>query len=77
MLFRQHERTARHSTLHLLALFALVVVGLLLAVNAVLALIYGLTFPFARGFPTLFFETNTALVLLFVVQKLRGGSAAK
>ena len=67
MRFRQHERTARQSTLRLLALFALVVLGLLLAVNAVLALIYWLTFPFARGFPTLFFETNTALVLLFVL----------
>ena len=67
MRFRQHERTARQSTLRLLALFALVVVGLLLAVNGVLALIYWLTFPFARGFPSLFFETNTALVLLFVL----------
>ena len=67
MRFRQHERTARQSTLHLLALFALVVVGLLLAVNLVLAAIYWLTFPFARGFPTLFFETNSALVLLFVL----------
>jgi Zn-dependent protease with chaperone function len=82
MLFRQHERTARQSTLHLLALFALVVVGLLLAVNAVLALIYWLMFPFARGFPTLFFETNTALVLLFVLggcwietMRLREGGA--
>ena len=67
MRFRQHERTARHSTLRLLALFVLVLAGLLLAVNGVLALIYWLTFPFARGFPTLFFETNTALVLLFVL----------
>ena len=46
-LARQHERTARQSTLRLLALFALVVVGLLAAVNAVLALIYRITFPFA------------------------------
>jgi len=67
MRFRQHERTARQSTLRLLALFAVVLMGLLLAVNAVLALIYWLIFPFARGFPTLFFETNTALVLLFVL----------
>ena len=82
MRFRQHERTARQSTLHLLALFALVVVGLLVAVNAVLAAIYWLTFPFARGFPTLFFETNCALVLLFVLggcwiesMRLREGGA--
>ncbi len=67
MRFRQHERTARQATLRLLGLFGLVVAGLLLAVNAVLALIYTLSFPFARGYPTLFFETNTALVLLFVL----------
>lgn len=82
MRFRQHERTARQSTLRLLALFALVVVGLLVAVNAVLALIYWATFPFASGFPTLFVETNTALVLLFVLggcwvesMRLREGGA--
>ncbi len=82
MRFRQHERTARQSTLRLLALFALVVLGLLVAVNAVLALIYWATFPFARGFPTLFFETNSALVLLFVLggcwvesMRLREGGA--
>lgn len=82
MRFRQHERTARQSTLRLLALFALVVVGLLVAVNAVLALIYSVTFPFARGFPAFFFQTNTALVLLFVLggcwiesMRLREGGA--
>ncbi len=67
MLFRQHEQTANQATLQLLALFALVVVGLVVAVNVVLALIYRLTFPFAHGFPALFFETNSALVLLFVL----------
>ena len=67
MLFRQHEQTAAQATLQLLALFALVVVGLVVAVNVVLALIYRLTFPFAHGFPALFFETNSALVLLFVL----------
>jgi len=82
MLFRQHAQTARQSTLRLLGLFALAVVGLLVAVNAVLALIYAVTFPFLRGFPAYFFETNTALVLLFVLggcwiesMRLRGGGA--
>ena len=82
MLFRQHERTARQSTLRLLALFALVLVGLLLAVNGVLALIYLVTFPFARGFPIYFWQTNCALVLLFVLggcwvetSRLRAGGA--
>ncbi len=67
MRFRQHEQTASQTTLQLLALFALVVAGLVLAVNGVLALIYRLTFPFVHGFPALFFETNSALVLLFVL----------
>ena len=67
MRFRQHERTAQQSTLRLLILFGLVLVGLLLAVNVVLALIFWLTIPYARGYPTLFFETNCALVLLFVL----------
>ena len=67
MRFRQHERTARQSTLRLMLLFGLVVLGLLGAVNVVLALIFKLTFPFASGYPTLFFETNCALVLLFVL----------
>ena len=67
MRFRQHEQAATRSTLRLLALFVLVLVGLVLAVNAVLALIYVATVPFARGWPAYFFETNTALVLLFVL----------
>lgn len=67
MLFRQHERTARQATLRLLGLFGLVLIGLLLAVNAVLALIVTITLPFARGLPDYFFETNTTLVLLFVL----------
>ena len=82
MRFRQHEETARQSTLRLLLLFALVVVGLLVAVNVVLALIYWLTFPFARGYPAYFFQTNCALVLLFVLggcwvesMRLREGGA--
>lgn len=82
MRFRQHERTARQSTLRLLALFALVLVALLVAVNAVLALIYWATFPFAHGYPEHFFATNSALVLLFVLggcwvesSRLREGGA--
>ena len=67
MHFRQHARTAQHSTLRLLGLFVLVLALLVLAVNAVLALILALMWPFANGWPTYFFETNTALVLLFVL----------
>jgi Zn-dependent protease with chaperone function len=67
MRFRRHEQAATRSTLRLLVLFALVLVGLVAAVNAVLALIYVATLPFAHGWPAYFFETNTALVLLFVL----------
>jgi Zn-dependent protease with chaperone function len=67
MRFRRHQEAARQSTTQLLVLFVLVVVGLVLAVNLVLAAIYWLTVPFARGLPNYFIETNTGLVLLFVL----------
>lgn len=67
MRFRQHQDSARQSTLRLLLLFALVLVVLLAAVNAVLALIYRFSVPFVGDWPAYFFETNTALVLLFVL----------
>lgn len=67
MRFRSHQQAARAQTRRLLVLFALVVVGLVVAINGVLAVIYWLTFPFARGLPIWFVETNTALVLVFVL----------
>lgn len=67
MRFRRHQEAARQSTRQLIMLFVLVVIGLVLAVNLVLAAIYWLTVPFARGLPHFFIETNTALVLLFVL----------
>ncbi len=67
MKFRRHQEAARQSTTHLLVLFVLVVIGLVLAVNLVLAAIYWLTVPFARGLPNFFIETNSGLVLLFVL----------
>ena len=67
MRFRSHQDAARAQTRRLLALFALVVVGLVLAINGVLAAVYWVTFPFARALPTWFVQTNTALVLLFVL----------
>src|SRR5216117_657360 len=67
MRFRRHQEAAQDSTRRLLGLFSLVLLGLVLAVNAALALIYRITFPFASGYPSLFFETNTAIVLLFVL----------
>jgi Zn-dependent protease with chaperone function len=65
--FRRHQEAAQQQTRHLVLMFVLVVVGLVVAVNAVLALAYWATIPFARGLPDWFLETNTALVLLFVL----------
>lgn len=67
MRFRDHQDAAHTATRRLLLLFAGVLLLLVLAVNGVLALIYRLTFPWTAGYPNLFFETNTALVLLFVL----------
>ena len=70
MRFRRHQEAAEQQTRQLIALFVLVVIGLVIAVNLVLALIYWVTVPFAwstRGLPNYFIETNTGLVLLFVL----------
>lgn len=67
MRFRRHQEAAQASTRQLLLAFALVLLLVVLAANGVLALIYRLTFAFTTGFPPLFFTTNTAVVLLFVL----------
>lgn len=67
MRFRRHQEAAQASTRQLLLAFAFVLLLVVLAANGVLALIYRLTFPFTSGFPPLFFTTNTAVVLLFVL----------
>ena len=66
MRFRAHQDAAQASTRRLLVLFVLVVAVLVLAVNAVLAVAYWVSMPFV-GFPDWFFETNTGLVLLYVL----------
>jgi Zn-dependent protease with chaperone function len=73
MLFRRHQEAARRATHRLALLFVLIVVLLVVAVNALLALAYHLSFPIAHGYPAFFFQTNTALVLLFVL----GGCAVE
>jgi Zn-dependent protease with chaperone function len=65
--FRRHQEAAQASTRQLLLAFAVVLLLVVLAANGVLALIYRLTFAFTDGFPPLFFSTNTAVVLLFVL----------
>lgn len=67
MRFREHQEAAQAASRRLLWLFALVLVLLVLTINGALALIYRLSFPWMQGFPHLFFETNTALTLLFVL----------
>lgn len=64
--------------------FGVLVVALTLAINLLLALVYKLVVPTGFGFPNLFFETNTAVVMLFVVggaivetQRLRAGGGAR
>ena len=58
MRFRREEQSARRSTWRLLALFVLVLAALVVAVNAVLALVYRATFPFAHGWPAYFFARS-------------------
>jgi Zn-dependent protease with chaperone function len=82
MRFRHHQAAAQAGTRRLLLLFALVLVGLTLAVNGAMALAYRLTAPWTSGYPDWFFATNTALVWLYVLggcaiesMRLREGGA--
>ena len=67
MRFRQQQEQARAATRKLLALFALTVLFTVLGVNAALALAWRLQFGGFFGYPSWFFETNTALTLGFVL----------
>lgn len=84
MRFRQHQGAAQARTVQLMLWFGVLVVALTLAINLLLALVYKLVVPTGFGFPNLFFETNTAVVVLFVVggaivetQRLRAGGGAR
>jgi Zn-dependent protease with chaperone function len=84
MRFRQHQAQAHAQTFRLFAWFAVLLVVLLGAVNLLLALAYKLLVPLGSGFPPLFFETNSGLVLLFVLggclvetQRLREGGGPR
>jgi Zn-dependent protease with chaperone function len=84
MRFWQQQSEARSQTLWLLLWFVLLVLALVVAVNAVLALGFKLLMPLHMGWPRLFFETNTAVVLLFVIggcwvesSRLRDGGGAR
>lgn len=71
MRFFEFQREARGETARLLLAFGITVLLLLVAVNAALALAWGLTWGFWMPgnlrFPTYFFEVNTGVTLLFVL----------
>lgn len=71
MRFFEFQRDARGATQRLLFAFGITVVVLLVAVNAALALAWGLTWGFwmpgAFAYPKLFFVVNTGVTLLFVL----------
>lgn len=84
MRFRQLQEHAHTQTFKLFAWFALLLLGLTVAINLFLALIYKMIMPFAIGYPALFFETNTAVVVLFILggsfietQRLREGGGPR
>ncbi len=94
MRFFERQAQARRLGRRLLWLFALAVIAIVCAVNAACALVFALLDPwlwagpgsaaaFAARLPRHFFETNTAVVLLFIVggsliegMRLREGGAA-
>ena len=67
MRFRRHQEAAETATSGMLAGFGAALVALVVAVNVGLALLWRLAVPVAGAYPMLFFETNTAVVLLFVL----------
>ena len=82
MRFRQEQEQARAATRVLLVLFGLTVLFTVAGVNLALALAWRLQFGGLAGYPTGFFELNTAVTLGFVFggvwlesQNLRGGGA--
>ncbi|MDE2078109.1 MAG: peptidase M48, partial [Burkholderiales bacterium] len=84
MRFRQHQEQAQAQTVRLFIWFAILLVALALSVNLLLALVYKLIMPLSIGYPALFFETNTAVVVLFVLggawvetQRLREGGGPR
>jgi len=67
MLFRRHQEAAEAATWGMLLAFAAALTVLVVATNLALALAWRLTVPLVDGYPALFFETNTAVVLLLVL----------
>ena len=84
MQFWQHQRAAQLRTLQLFGGFAVLLLLLAGFVNLFLALLWRILMPAGAGWPALFFETNTALIVLFVIggslvelQRLRAGGGPR
>ena len=67
MRFFDQQREARAQTARLLMLFALTLLGLVVTVNAALALTWRLVAWHDTSYPAYFFQINTAMTLLFVL----------
>jgi Flp pilus assembly pilin Flp len=68
MRFRRDQEAAETTTWGLLLAFGATLVALVAGVNLALALVWRLTMPWpSSAYPAFFFETNTAVVLLFVL----------
>ncbi len=67
MRFFEQQEQARAETLRLLFLFALTVLGLVVAVNLALALTWRLVSFGGSGYPAYFFTVNTVMTLVFVL----------
>ncbi len=67
MLFRRHQEAAETATWGMLLAFAAALAVLVVVTNLALALAWRLTVPVTSGYPALFFETNTAVVLMLVL----------
>jgi Zn-dependent protease with chaperone function len=63
----EQQRQARAQTVRLLLLFALTLLGLVVAVNAALALTWRLVAWQDAAYPAYFFHINTGMTLLFVL----------
>lgn len=84
MQFRHFQLQSHRRTAWLLLCFFALLLALTGFVNLVLALGWRLLTPFSQGFPALFFETNTVLVMLFVIggalvelDRLRSGGGVR
>ena len=84
MQFRHFQLQSHRRTAWLLLCFFALLLALTGFVNLVLALGWRLLTPFSQGFPALFFETNTVLVMFFVIggalvelDRLRGGGGVR